>query len=311
MLSTISQLVLSLDYLIASVRLAMPLATASAGEIISERAGVVNIGLEGMMLAGALASFMGAYFSGSVWVGLACGILAGGIVAAIHAFVVITLITDQVVSGVALNIGMYGLTSFVYRAVFGITDRPISPHFEAVSIPGLSQLPFLGSVLFSQPVLVYIALSLIVVAGWVLFRTEWGLSVRAIGEHPEAAESVGVNVHRVRYQCIIICGLFAGMAGTFFSLVHLQTFIEQMTGGRGFIVLAIVIVAKWFPVRAALVALLFGASEAIGLRIQAFNVGIRYEIALALPYILTLLVYAGVVGRTRMPKALGLPYIKD
>ncbi|HMQ51624.1 MAG TPA: ABC transporter permease [Anaerolineae bacterium] len=311
MLSIISQLIFSIDFLTASVRLAMPLATASIGEIISERGGVVNIGLEGMMLAGALGSFVGAYYLNDPWLGLLCGILAGGLVALLHAFVVVTLASDQVVSGVALNIGVLGLTTFIYRAVFGITERPIIPHFEPWPVPLLSEIPVIGPVLFNQIPLVYLTYGLVVLAGFVLFRTEWGLGLRASGEHPRAAESVGLSVQRLRYESVIACGMLAGLAGSFFTLGQLFTFIEGMTGGRGFIVLAIVIVANWLPARAALVAVVFGGAEAVGLRIQALNVGIPYQLALVFPYLLTLLIYAGLVGRTRMPRALGLPYVRD
>jgi len=307
----LSQLFFSIDFLSASVRFAMPLASASVGEIISERGGIVNIGLEGMMLAGALGGMMGAYFLGDPWQGLLCGMAAGAIVAAIHAFVVITLAADQVVSGAALNIAMLGLTNFIYRAVFGIVERPIVAHFEPVAVPLLSQIPVVGPVFFNQIPLVYLTYGLVIVAAIFIVRTRWGLEVQAVGEHPRAADSVGISVYRVRYLTVIVCGLLAGMAGTFFSLGQLYTFIEGMTGGRGFIVLAVVIVANWSPTRAALAALMFGAAEAVGLRIQALNVGVPYQLALAFPYLLTLTVYIGLAGRSRMPRALGLAYIKD
>ncbi len=311
MLSTLINIFLSVDFASASVRFAMPLAVASAGEITSERSGVVNIGLEGMMLAGALGGMVGAYYSGSPWIGLLCGMLAGGLVAAIHAFVVITLAANQVVSGAAMNIGVLGLTTFVFRALYGITERPIVAHFEPWPVPVLSQIPVVGTIFFNQIPLIYLTYGVVLVMSVVLFRTTWGLSVQAVGEHPRAADSVGISIARTRYLAVILCGLLAGMAGTFFSLGQLYTFIEGMTGGRGFIVLAVVIVANWSPARAALVALLFGAAEAVGLRLQALNVGIPYHFALAFPYVLTLLVYIGLAGRTRMPRALGLPYIKD
>jgi ABC-type uncharacterized transport system permease subunit len=164
---------------------------------------------------------------------------------------------------------------------------------------------------FDQIPLVYLTYGIIALTSVALFRTKWGLSVQAVGEHPRAADSVGIDVSRMRYVTVIVCGMLAGVAGTFFSLGQLYTFIEGMTGGRGFIVLAVVIVANWSPGRAALVALLFGAAEALGLRIQALDVGVPYHFALAFPYVLTLVVYAGLAGRTRMPQALGLPYVKD
>jgi ABC-type uncharacterized transport system permease subunit len=311
LLRTLIDIFLSINFASASVRFAMPLAVASAGEIASERSGVVNIGLEGMMLAGALGGMVGAYYSENAWIGLLCGMLAGGMVAAIHAFMVITLAASQVVSGAAMNIGILGLTTFIFRTLFGITERPIVAHFEPWPVPLLSQIPVIGPIFFNQIPLVYLTYGVVLVMSVVLFRTTWGLSIQAVGEHPRAANSVGVSVARTRYIAVILCGLLVGMAGTFFSLGQLYTFIEGMTGGRGFIALAVVIVANWSPARAALVALLFGAAEAVGLRLQALDVGIPYQFALAFPYVLTLLVYIGLAGRTRMPRALGLPYVKD
>lgn len=263
------------------------------------------------MLAGALGGMMGSFYTNSPWVGMLCGILAGGLVAAIHAFMVVTLAADQVVSGAALNIGVLGMTTFVFRAVYGITERPIVAHFEAWPVPVLSRIPFIGPILFSQIPLVYVTYVVVALVSVVLFRTMWGLGIQSVGEHPRAADSVGLHVDRLRYMAVILCGFLAGLAGTFFSLGQLYTFIEGMTGGRGFIVLAVVIVANWSPTRAALVALLFGAAEAVGLRLQALDIGIPYHFALAFPYVLTLIVYAGLAGRTRMPHALGLPYVKD
>jgi ABC-type uncharacterized transport system permease subunit len=310
LLSTLSEIFLTTNFFSASVRFAMPLAVAAAGEIISERGGVVNIGLEGMMLSGALGSMIGAFYTNDPWFGLLCGILTGGLVALLHAFMVVTLCADQVVSGAALNIGLLGLTTFIFRALFGITERPIVAHFVAVPVPILSRIPFIGTVFFNQTPLTYLAYVLVALTSVVLFRTKWGLGIQAVGEHPRAADSVGLNVGRMRYTSVILCGLLAGMAGTFFSLGQLYTFIEGMTGGRGFIALAVVIAANWFPLRAVLVALLFGAAEAVGLRIQALDIGIPYQAALAFPYVLTLIVYAGLAGRTRTPRALGLPYVK-
>jgi general nucleoside transport system permease protein len=311
MLTSLIDIFLTIGFFSASVRLAIPLVIAAMGEIVSERSGIVNIGLEGMMLAGALGGMVGAFYTGDVWKGLILGVLAGGMVAAVHAFVVITLAADQVVSGAALNIGVLGLTTFVYRALFGITERPIVAHFDPWPVPGLGEIPIIGPIFFNAIPILYLAYGAILLVSILLFRTRWGLGVQAVGEHPRAAESCGINVSQTRYAAVILCGLSAGLAGTFFSLGQLYTFIEGMTGGRGFIVLAVVIVANWSPWRAALVGLLFGAAEAIGLRIQALNLGIPYHFALAFPYVLTLLVYAGFAGRTRMPHALGQPYLKD
>jgi simple sugar transport system permease protein len=233
------------------------------------------------------------------------------LVALIQAFFSVTLAVNQVVVGIALNIGSLGLTTYIARSVFGLTTNPQVVGFSPLPIPLLSEIPFLGPVLFNQSVLVYIIYALAIVVGFALMRTKKGLSLRAVGEHPEAASSVGISVPRTRYAAVLLCGALAGMAGSFFSLVQLRTFIEAMTGGRGFIALAVVVVGKWTPWRLALVALLFGMLDALALRAQALALGLPYHLLLALPYLVTLAVYAGLVGEARAPAALGQPFIRD
>ncbi len=247
MLQTLASLFLSIDFLAAAIRFSTPLLGASLGESISERAGAVNVCLEGMMLCGALGAVLGSYFTGSPWVGLLCAILAGTLVGFVQAFFSVTLAVNQVVVGVALNIGGLGVTTYTMRSVFGLTLSPQVNGFDPLPVPILSQIPILGPVLFNQSVLVYLTYLMVVVAGFTLMRTKKGLNLRAVGEHPEAATSVGISVPRTRYLAILLCGALAGMAGSFFSLVQLNTFIEGMTGGRGFIALAVVVVGKWIP----------------------------------------------------------------
>jgi simple sugar transport system permease protein len=307
----LAQLLLSVDFLTSAIRFSTPLLGASLGEIISERAGVVNIGLEGTMLCGALAGVLGSYFSGSPWVGVAAAIVTGSLVALVHAFFSITLVVNQVVVGMAINIGALGMTTFVARLVFGITQQVRVSSLDPVKIPLLGDIPVVGPVLFNQSMLVYLIYLLVPIVAFFLMRTEAGLRLRAVGEHPEAAASVGIAVVRVRYIAVLICGALAGLAGSFFSLVQLSSFVEGMTGGRGYIALAVVIVGKWTPWRAALAALLFGALDAIALRAQALAINVPYHLLLALPYLVTLLVYAGLVGQARSPAALAKPYIRD
>lgn len=312
MIEMLAQLLLSVDFLVAAIRFSTPLLGASLGEIVSERSGVVNIGLEGMMLCGALAAVLGSYFTGNPLVGVLAAIVAGLLAALIHAVFSITLAVNQVVVGMALNIGSLGVTTFVSRLVFGMAEsRPRVAGLAAFKLPVLGDIPVLGPILFDQSILVYVTWLLIPAVGFVLMRTEWGLNLRAIGEDPEAAASVGLSVARYRYSAVLICGALAGFAGSFLSLVQLDTFVESMTGGRGFIVLAVVIVGKWVPWRAALVALLFGALEAIALRAQALAFNLPYELLLGLPYLVTLLVYAGLVGQARPPEALGKAFVRD
>lgn len=302
---------LSAAFFSAAIRLAAPLACASIGEIFAERAGVVNIGLEGMILAGAFTGVLGAHLTGDPWTGLLCGVLGGLALALVHALVSVTLAGDQVVSGIALNVIAVGTTTFLARLIFGVVDRPAVPHFAPLELPILSSLPVLGEALFRQAAPVYIVAALVPAAWFVLARTNWGLRARAVGEHPRAAESLGVSVGRVRYAVMALCGALAGLAGAILSLAEVNMFVEGMSGGRGFIALAVVIVAKWHPVRAAAIALLFGALEAAGLRLQSLDLSIPYQFVLMLPYLLTLLVYAGFIGKTRVPGALGVPYLRD
>ncbi|MBN1668647.1 MAG: ABC transporter permease [Anaerolineales bacterium] len=312
MLEMLAQLLLSVDFLAAAIRFSTPLLGASLGEIISERSGVVNIGLEGMMLCGALGAVLGTWKTGNPFIGVLAAILAGLIVALILAFFSITLAVNQVVVGMALNIGSLGFTTFLSRLAFSTADsRPRVEGLGALHLPVLGDLPFLGPVFFNQSILVYITWLLIPIVGFLLMRTEWGLNLRAVGENPEASASLGLSVHRIRYTAVLICGAMAGFAGSFLSLVQLDTFVEGMTGGRGFIVLAVVIVGKWVPWRAMLAALLFGALEAIALRSQALAFKLPYELLLALPYLVTLLVYAGLVGQARSPEALGKAFVRD
>jgi ABC-type uncharacterized transport system permease subunit len=310
-LETLFSLFFSIDFLQAAVRFSTPLLSASMGEAISERAGMVNVSLEGMMLFGALTAVLGVQYTGSLWAGVLCGLLGGALIALIQGLFSITLAVNQVVVGIALNIFSLGATTFILRWVYGVSDSVPVEGFAPLRIPGLSSIPVLGEAFFDQSILVYVIYLLIPVVTFVLMRTEWGLKLRAVGEHPEAADSLGVSVWRTRYAAILLCGAFAGLAGCFMSLAQLNRFVEAMTGGRGFVALAVVIVGKWTPWRLALGALLFGALDALALRAQALNVGLPYQLLLALPYVVTLLVYAGLVGQARPPAALAKPYIRD
>ena len=304
-------LVWSAAFAASAVRLAMPLVVAAVGETISERAGILNIGIEGMMLTGAFCGVVAADVTGDEWLGVVGGMLGAAAITIPHGILAITLAGDQIVSGVALNLGALGLTTFLYRSLYGIDARPEVAHFEPVSIPVLTDLPVVGPVLFGQVPLAYLVVALALAAWFILARTRWGLHWRASGEEPAGLDAVGVSVARVRWSALLVCALLAGLAGTFLSLGQLDTFVEGMTGGRGFIVLALVIVARWDPRWALLVGIFFGAVDAIGLRVQALGITlIPYQIALMLPYVLTLAAYALVARRGRAPRALGRGYFK-
>lgn len=295
----------------AAIRLALPIFFAALGEVFAERAGLVNVGLEGMMLMAAFGGVLGVDLTGSPLLGLALGIAFAVVVASIQAYVAINLGGDQIVSGIALNIAALGLTAYLSRTIWEGGNVPRVDGFGSLNPPVLSDIPVLGPILFQQSAFVYIAAVAVGVSWWALTRTSWGLRLRACGEDPQASDSLGIDVVRVRWQTMLICGALAGLGGVFLSLGQLFTFSDAMTGGRGFIALAVVIIAGWSPVKAIWAALLFSVFEALALRVQATNIDLPAELMLALPYVMTLIVYAIVVGRASMPAALGRTYVRQ
>lgn len=296
------------DLLKTGVPLAVPLLLASLGEIFAERSGVINVGIEGMVLAGALAGFAGSYQSGDPVVGALCAALAGVLLAVILALLSVRLRADQVVVGTAINILALGLTGVFARALFKSANTS-APTFPALVIPGLHELPVIGGAFFGQNALGYLAWLLVPLCWWFLFRTRLGLRLRAVGEYPEAAEGAGVAVRRMRTCAVLWGGALAGLAGAFLSIGYTNGFVENMSAGRGFIALAVVILGRWNPVGALFAALLFGLASALQFQFQASTVRFPYQFFLALPYILTLI---ALLFRSRLqarpPAALGMPY---
>lgn len=289
----------------AAIRIATPLLLAALGETIAERGGVLNLGIEGGMLVGALASVFGA-LAGGVWFGVLAGALAGAIVAAAFALVALGAGTDQVVTGTAVTLGATGLTGAVYRVTYGSASGALQlPTLPTLPIPLLSSIPVVGPALFAQPLLTYIGYLAVPLVWALLFRTRWGLQVRAAGESPAAAAASGVRVLRVRTAATIVGGAFAGIAGASLVLAQVGTFTENMTAGRGFIAIAIVVLGRWSPVRVALAALAFGALTALQFLLQGLGLDLPYQLFLVLPYGITLLALSGAVGRARAPEALG------
>lgn len=261
------------------------------------------------MLCGALAGFMASFYSQNVWLGILVGALAGGALSLVHAYACIFLYVDQIVSGLAINMISLGLTSYVFKIFAGKgTLPPRIAGLNDVEIPFLSKLPGVGEILFSHNALVYFAFLFVPVTWWVLFKTTPGLHLRATGENPETAETAGLSIRRIRFLCVLVGGLFSGLGGAYMSLGQLKVFTENMIGGRGFIALAAVIFGKWDPLGAMGGTLLFGMADAAQLRLQAFGLRIPNEFFLMLPYILTMVVLAKIVGRTTPPEALGVPY---
>lgn len=297
----------------AGVRLATPLLFAALGELFAERSGVLNIGIEGMMLFGALCGFLGSYFTQNAWVGLLTAMLGGGVLSLIHAYLSITLGADQVVSGIAINLLALGLVTFLNRAIFGLPMLPPSATpFTKIEIPVLSTIPFLGPLLFSHHALVYVALLLVPIAYVALFKTTFGLRVLAVGEDPHGAEAVGINVARIRYLCVLIGGMLAGAGGVTLSLANLNLFKESIVAGRGYIAIAIVMFARWNPATTLGAAFLFGVVDALQMHIQSLGVAVvPPQLLLSLPYIATVLFLISRTGAMAAPAALCVPYVKE
>jgi simple sugar transport system permease protein len=296
--------------LAAAVRAGTCLVFAAIGEILMERSGIMNLGLEGIMLTGALAGFAAAKMTGNPWYGILAAIGAGALMSLIHGVLCISLKAQQVVSGLALTIFAGGICGVFGK---GMVGQPGSP-FPTWNIPGLSDVPFIGSIFFRHDVLVYLSFLLIPAAWFLLFRTKAGLNLRSTGENPQAAESLGINVEKIRYLYVLIGGALAGLGGAHLSLAYNNQWIDNMTAGRGWIAIALVIFAGWNPLRAALVSYLFGGIDAIQFRIQASGTNIPAEILLMMPYIFTIIVLIFASGSMRKkagaPAALGIPYIK-
>ncbi|MBI2882113.1 MAG: ABC transporter permease [Candidatus Tectomicrobia bacterium] len=294
------------------VRIAAPIWMAALGEVFAEQSGVLNIGLEGMMLMGAFSGFMGAFFTGSNWAGVLIGSLAGGALSLILAYMSLSRGVDQVVTGIAINVFALGATSYLFNRAFAITFEPPRIHaFRAWAIPALGDLPWVGPVLFRQTPLVYLAFALVPVCALVLYRTKFGLKIRAVGEHPLAADTAGVHVNRVRGVCILLSGWMAGFGGAILSVGQVDVFLENMTAGRGFIALAVVVFGKWNPFWVLGAALLFGLADALQLRLQALGFKIPFQFLLMAPYVLTVVVLVGVVGKASYPAATGIPYLTE
>ena len=289
----------------AAVRIATPLLLAALGETVAERGGVLDLGIEGAMLVGALASVFGAV-AGGPWCGILVGAAAGAITAAVFAAVALGAGADQVVTGTAVTLGATGLTGAIYRLTYGSASGALQlPTLANVHLPLLGAIPLIGPAFFDQPMVTYGCYLAVPACWWVLFRTRWGLELRAAGESPVAAAASGVRVLRVRVTATVIGGAFAGLAGASLVLAQTGTFAENMTAGRGFIAIAIVVLGRWSPFRVALAALAFGALTALQFLLQGLGFNVPYQLFLVLPYAVALLALGGAVGRTRAPESLG------
>ena len=295
----------------ATVVRAVPIALGGLVGVLSERVAVVNIGIEGMLLSGAFTGAVAGSLLGGV-LGLAAAIVVGGLFGFILGALVIRYRVDQIIAGVAINLFVLGLTSYVSSQV--LTEYRYlnnAPVFRGIEIPFLSQIPIIGRVFFQQNIFVYGAAIMVAIATYYLFHTRWGLRARAVGEHPEAADTLGLNVYRIRYINVIIGGMVAGFGGAWFTLGSVGRFDENMTGGRGFIGLAAMIFGRWHPVGALLAALVFGFADSLQQKLAILQTPIPSEFLAMAPYIATIVLVAGLIGRARAPAADGKPYVKE
>ncbi len=292
---------------------ATPIALAALCGVMSERAAVVNIGIEGIMLLSALTSVVSATLAQSLYVGLLVALLTGALFAALHALLVIRFKVDQIVSGVAINIFGTGVTSFISTRYLeqNIDLLNNSGSFQNISIPLLSRLPILGPVLFNNGLIVYLMLLLVIVIHILLYYTPWGLRTRAVGEHPKAADTLGINVYLMRYVNVILGGMLAGLGGAYFTIGAVGRFDQNMTAGKGFIGLAAMIFGNWNPIGAFASSLIFGFADSLQVKMQILSVSIPSEFLAMAPYIVTMIVLTGIIGKSQMPAADGTAYEKQ
>lgn len=298
-----------------ALRLSTPIVLGAIAGIWAERSGVINIAIEGMMLTGAAFGFAAFIFTGSIWFGVFAAVFLGGLISLLHGLLSITFRTDQIISGTVINILAIGVTGYLRRQ-YMVEQGGGRVTLPTIELPLLSDLPLLGTVLFTGKPIFYTMLLMVVISYLVLFFTRWGLRTRAVGENPKAADTVGINVNRMRYFSVLISGMIAGLGGAWFSLETVGNFDDGMTAGKGFIALAAMIFGKWMPFGAFGGALLFGFAEALGVRFQILNVEIAgspvpTQFLQIVPYVLTMVVLAGLIGRAVAPAAVGKPYEKQ
>lgn len=299
--------------LIGALSLSVPLIFGALGGVISERSGVINIAIEGQLLAGAFTAALVGSITGQVLLGILAAMVAGVLVSFVLAAFAIKYFVDQVIVGVVLNVLVLGLTSFFYSTFLSPNGATLNspPQFDRIDIPVLSQIPILGPVLFRQTIIVYLMYIAVAAVWFGLFKTRWGLRLRSVGEHPQAADTVGINVTGTRFWNVSLAGAVAGLGGAFYSLAAVGSFQKDMTAGAGFIALAAVIFGRWNPIRATLAALLFGFATNLQSLLGIIGSPVPSEFMLMLPYVVTIFAVAGLVGHVRGPAAANRPYVKS
>ncbi len=298
--------------LAAMMRMATPIIFGTLGEILCERAGVLNLGIEGIMLMGAMTGFLTTLTTGSLWLGVAAAALIGVLLSLFMAFLAVYLGLSQHVSGLGITLFSTGLAMFIYRLAVGSPVNPptVRP-FTQTAIPFLSDIPILGTALFNQYVLVYIALLLVPLIWFLLYRTSWGLAIRTVGENPFAADTVGIDVNLTRTLCLAASGALMGVGGAFLTLAHQNMFLIDVVGGRGWIAIAMVIFGNWDPAKGMAGAMIFGFLDALQLRLQGLGFDIPFHLFLIIPYLMTVIALVGVSRRAAAPAGLLKPYRRE
>lgn len=295
--------ILSMNMLMATLRMAIPLTLASIGGVLCERSGIINLGIEGMMLIGSFGAVLGAHVTGSPWVGVLFGVAAGGIFGLIHALLCIKFRTNQAVSGVGINIFASGLTIVLCRAVWDSDGSSGTVNqVPNMTIPGLNKIPVIGELFENQSPFLYMMIIIVVASWYVMYKTNIGLRLRTIGDHPKAAATAGVNVTKYRYVCVILCGMLCGLAGAYLSIVQSNLFVKEMVAGRGFMALAATIFGGWNPMGSFFASLLFAFAQALRINVE---MALPQRILQMVPYLLTLVVLIGFGRRVQGPQAAG------
>lgn len=298
------------DFLATSLRLSIPIIFAAVGGVLSERSGVFNIALEGCILGGAFGAAVGAFLTGMPMGGLVLGLLVAGGAGLILAGLAVGLGINQLVAGIAINILMVGLTSFLARLILGAEATSTLPGFHPMAIPGLSAIPVIGPVLFNQDFLTYLMYLTVPFAWWFLYKTPWGLNVRAIGDYPIAADSAGISVPLVRTAAVVASCMLAGLGGCYLVLSQVFVFTEHMSAGKGFIALAALILGRWNPLGAFLACIFFGFSDALQLRLQFNSPDVPYQLFSMVPFLASFLALVFFAGKVRPPAAIGIKYVR-
>ena len=300
------------NLILATVRMAVPLIFIAIAELYGQRAGMVNIGLEGLATIGSLVGFLVCFVTGSTWLGILCGALAGAVVNMIYAFSTVSLCADHTVYGMAINIFAPALASFIYKVFFGAgSELSQIELMKGIAIPGLKDIPFIGELLFNQTPMVYFAVVLVIFTGIFFNKTKAGLNYKAVGEHPQAAATLGIDVIKTKYIACLICGALAGLGGAYLNICYSNTYSEGSVAGRGFIALAAVIFGRWSAPGILLACLFFGFCDALQIRLQVASIGIPYQFFQMIPYIATIVVLALLGAKKAGPKACGKPYRRE